>query len=43
VVAGTAAAAVGYCAAQTAEADSSGGYERERQRQAAWLAGRLEL
>lgn len=43
VVAGTAAAAVGYCAAQAADAASPGGYERERLRQAGWLAGRLGL
>jgi hypothetical protein len=43
VVAGGAAASVGYCAAHAAESDSPGGYERERLRQAAWLADRLGL
>lgn len=43
VTAGTAAASVGYCASQAAEAESPGGYERERRRQAAWLAERLGL
>ncbi len=43
VIAGTAAAEVGYCAAKAAEADAPGGYERERIRQAIWLASRLEL
>jgi hypothetical protein len=37
------AAAAGHMAAMAAEAAEPGGYERERRRQAAWLADRLQL
>jgi hypothetical protein len=41
--AGTSAAAVGYIAAQAADARTPGSYETERQWQAAWLSDRLGL
>jgi hypothetical protein len=43
VRADTTAAAVGHMAAMAAEAVEPGGYDRERLRQAAWLAERLGL
>ncbi len=43
VRADTTAAAVGHMAAMAAEAVEQGGYDRERLRQAAWLADRLGL
>lgn len=43
VRADTTAAAVGHMAAMAAEAVEPGGYDRERQRQAAWLADLLRL
>ena len=43
VRAGTSAAAVGYVAAKAADAHAPGGYETERQWQAAWLSDRLGL
>jgi hypothetical protein len=43
VRADTTAAAVGHMAAIAAEAVEPGGYDRERMRQAAWLAERLGL
>jgi len=43
VRADTTAAAVGHMAAMAAEAVEPGGYDRERLRQAVWLAERLSL
>jgi len=43
VIAGTSAVELGYMAAMAAEAAGAGGHDRERARQAAWLADRLGL